>query len=155
MRTYKGLYALVGIALILQACGNQGVVPTNLPSVTEIMPAVTESPLTLPPGSELPTRTPGGEFFSSIPFRSGLGFRAPWFELYFIDPTNPFAQREVGSVDDLMSASIIAAKQSVDVAMRSLSLESITKALMTAARRGIPVRVVTETDSLTGRSNFQ
>jgi phosphatidylserine/phosphatidylglycerophosphate/cardiolipin synthase-like enzyme len=155
MRTYKGLYALVGIALILQACGNQGVVPTTAPSVTESMPVVTESPVTLPPGSELTTTTPGGEFFSSIPFRSGLGFRAPWFELYFIDPTNPFAQREIGSVDDFMSASIIAAKQSVDVAMRSLSLESITKALMTAARRGIPVRVITETDSLTGRSNFQ
>jgi phosphatidylserine/phosphatidylglycerophosphate/cardiolipin synthase-like enzyme len=155
MRTYKGLYALIGIALILQACGNQGVMPTNPPSVTETMPVVTDPLVTLPPGSELTTTTPGGEFFSSIPFRSGLGFRAPWFELYFIDPTSPFAQREIGSVDDFMSASIIAAKQSVDVAMRSLSLESITKALITAARRGIPVRVITETDSLTGRSNFQ
>ena len=156
MRTHKGLYALFGIAVILQACGNAGVLPTNLPSVTETVPGVTAPPVTLPPGNELTTTvTPGGEFFSSIPFRSGLGFRAPWFELYFIDPTNPFAQREVGSVDDLMSASIIAAKQSVDVTTRSLSLESITKALITVARRGIPVRVITETDSLTGRSNIQ
>jgi len=145
MRSYKGLSALIGIAFILQACGNLGVVPTDFPLVTETMPGVTV----------LPTVTPGGEFFSSIRFRSGLGFRAPWLELYFIDPTNPFAQREVGSVDDLMSASIIAAKQSVDVAMRSLSLESITKALIMTAHRGIPVRVITETDSLSGRSNFQ
>jgi len=155
MRTHKELYALIGMAFILQACGNQGVVPTIPPSVTETLPVVTAPPVTLPPGSELTPTIPGGEFFSSIPFRSGLGFRGPWLELYFIDPTNPFAQRQVGSVDDLMSASIIAAKQSVDVAMRSLSLESITKALIMAARRGVPVRVITETDSLTGRSNFQ
>ena len=151
MRTHKGLYALIGIAFILQACGNAGVVPTNLPSVTETMPVVTE-----PPVIELTsTATSGGEFFSSIPFRSGLGFRAPWFELYFIDPTSPFAQREVGSVDDILSASIIAARQSVDVALKALSVESITKALITVARRGVPVRVITETESLTGRSNFQ
>ena len=151
MRTHKGLYALVGIAFILQACGNAGVVPTNPPTVTVTVPAVTA-----PPVIELTsTVTPGGEFFSSIPFRSGLGFRAPWFELYFIDPTSPFAQREVGSVDDLVSASIIAAKQSVDVALKGLSLESITKALITVTRRGVPVRVITETESLTARSNFQ
>ena len=156
MRTHKGLYALIVVAFILQACGNQGAVQTNPPSVSETMPVVTAPPVTLPPASELTiTATPGGEFLSSIPFRSGLGFRAPWLELYFVDPTNQYAQREVGGVDDLMSASIIAAKQSVDVAMRSLSLESITRALITVARRGIPVRVITETDSLTGRSNFQ
>jgi len=151
MRTHKGLYALIGIAFILQACGNGNVVPTDLPIVTATLPVVTA-----PPVIELTsTAAPGGEFFSSIPFRSGLGFRAPWFELYFIDPTSPFAQREVGGVDDLVSASIIAAKQSVDVALRALSLESITKALITVTRRGVPVRVVTDTDSLTGRSNFQ
>jgi hypothetical protein len=119
MRTYKGLYAFLGIALILQACGNADVVPTNPPTVTVISPVITD-----PPVVELTsTAAPGGEFFSSIPFRSGLGFRAPWLELYFIDPTSPFAQREVGSVDDLVSASIIAARQSVDVALRALSLE--------------------------------
>jgi phosphatidylserine/phosphatidylglycerophosphate/cardiolipin synthase-like enzyme len=152
MRTHKGLTALIGIAFILQACGNQGVVPTNSPSVTEpVPPVVTDLPVT-----ELTaTAAPGGEFFSSIPFRSGLGFRAPWFELYFIDPTNPFAQREVGSVDALVAASIIAARQSVDVAIRFLSLESITNALITASRRGVPVRVVAETDNLTGRYDFQ
>jgi phosphatidylserine/phosphatidylglycerophosphate/cardiolipin synthase-like enzyme len=151
MRTHKGLHALIAIAFILQACGNVGAVPTNPPAVTETLPVVTVPPVTEPTA----TAIPGGEFFSSIPFRSGLGFRAPWFELYFIDPTSPFAQREIGSVDDLVAASIIAARQSVDVALRALSLESITKALITAARRGVPVRVITETDSLAGRSNFQ
>jgi len=152
MRTHKGLTALIGIAFILQACGNQGVVPTNSPSVTEPVPSVVTD---LPVIELTATAAPGGEFFSSVPFRSGLGFRAPWFELYFIDPTNPFAQREVGSVDALVAASIIAARQSVDVAIRFLSLESITNALITASRRGVPVRVVAETDNLTGRYDFQ
>ena len=152
MRTHKGLTALIGIAFILQACGNQGVVPTNSPSVTEPVPSVVTD---LPVTELTATAAPGGEFFSSVPFRSGLGFRAPWFELYFIDPTNPFAQREVGSVDALVAASIIAARQSVDVAVRFLSLESITNALITASRRGVPVRVVAETDNLTGRYDFQ
>ena len=151
MRTRKAFSALIGIAFILQACGNQGVVPTNSPSITEPVPSVTEPSVT----ESTTTIGPAAEFFSPIPFRSGLGFRAPWFELYFIDPTNPFAQREVGSVDALVAASIIAARQSVDVAMRFLSLESITNALITASRRGVPVRVVAETDNLTGRYDFQ
>jgi phosphatidylserine/phosphatidylglycerophosphate/cardiolipin synthase-like enzyme len=151
MRTHKGLYALIALTFILQACGNAGATPAGPPTVTETLPVVT-----VPPVTELPvTALPAGEFFASIPFRSGLGFRGPWLELYFIDPTSPFAQREVGSVDDIVSASITAAKQSVDVAVRSMSLDNITKALMTAARRGVAVRVITETDSLMARSNFQ
>ena len=151
MRTRKAFSALIGIAFILQACGNQGVVPTNSPSITEPVPSVTEPSVT----ESTTTIGPAAEFFSPIPFRSGLGFRAPWFELYFIDPTNPFAQREVGGVDALVAASIIAATQSVDVALKDLRLDSITNALITASRRGVPVRVVAETDSLAGRSDFQ
>ena len=153
MRTHKSLYALIGIALILQACGgNEPAAPTipptalvsELPSVTE--PAITES---------LSTLASAEEFLAPIPFRSGLGFRGPWLELYFIDPTNAFAQREVGSVDAIVASSILGATQSVDVSMRFLSLQSITSALVTASRRGIPVRVVAETDNLADRSNFQ
>jgi phosphatidylserine/phosphatidylglycerophosphate/cardiolipin synthase-like enzyme len=152
MRTHKGLYALISIALILQACGNGAVVPTNSPSVTvNDVPSVTELSVT----ESTTTEAPAAEFLSPIPFRSGLGFRAPWLELYLIDPTNPFAQREVGGVDALVSASIVAATQSVDVALKDLRLDSITKALITANRRGVPVRVVAETESLTGRSDFQ
>jgi phosphatidylserine/phosphatidylglycerophosphate/cardiolipin synthase-like enzyme len=151
MRTHKGLSALIGIAFILQACGNADVVPTNPLTVTATSPVVTD-----PPVVELTsTAAPGGESLSSIPFRSGLGFSAPWLELYFIDPTSPFAQREVGSVDDLVSASINAARQSVDVALKDLNLDSVTKALITANRRGVPVRVVAETDNLTAHSQFQ
>jgi phosphatidylserine/phosphatidylglycerophosphate/cardiolipin synthase-like enzyme len=151
MRIHIGRCALIGIALILQACGNEGVVPTNSPSATVSLPSATEPSVT----ESTSTTAPAAEFFSSIPFRSGLGFRGPWLELYFIDPTNPFAQREVGSVDALVASSIVAATESVDVALRFLSLESITDALITANRRGVPVRVVAETDNLAASSNLQ
>src|SRR5687767_8244592 len=146
MRTHKGLIAVIGIALLLQACGSPEPVETDSPSIIDTVSPVA----TNPSATELATNasTPAGEFFSTIPFRTGLGFRAPWFELYFIDPTNPFAQREVGSVDANVAASIVAAKQSVDVSLRTLRLESITDALIAVSERDIPVRVVVETDSL-------
>jgi phosphatidylserine/phosphatidylglycerophosphate/cardiolipin synthase-like enzyme len=146
MRTHKGLIAVIGIALLLQACGSPGPVETNSPAAIDTVSSVA----TDPSATELATNAsaPAGEFFSSIPFRTGVGFRGSWLELYFIDPTNPFAQREVGSVDANVAASIVAAKQSVDVSLRTLRLESITDALISVSERDIPVRIVVETDSL-------
>ncbi|HEX6270098.1 MAG TPA: phospholipase D-like domain-containing protein [Anaerolineales bacterium] len=152
MRYCKGLYALIGITLLLQACGYPEPVSTNAPVITNTLQAAVTEP-SVPELTALP-QTSSTEFFSPVPFRVGLGFRAPWLELYFIDPTNPFAQREIGSVDVLVAASIIAARESVDVALRFLSLESITDALITVHRGGVPVRVVAETNNLTNRYHF-
>ncbi len=145
MRTRKGLSALIGFIFILQACGNGGVVSTNSPSVTVPMPAVTAT---------TDIATPMVDFFSPIALRSGFGFRASWLELYFTDPVNPLSRGEVGGVDALVSASILEARESVDVALKDLRLDSIANALIVASRRGVTVRVVAETDSLSGRSNF-
>ncbi len=60
--------------------------------------------------------------------------------------------REVGGVDAFVSSAIVAAKESVDVSLRNLNLDSITQALIVVNRRGVPVRVITETESMTGRS---
>jgi phosphatidylserine/phosphatidylglycerophosphate/cardiolipin synthase-like enzyme len=76
-------------------------------------------------------------------------------ELYFTDPVNALAAREVGGIDAFIASAIVAARESVDVALRNLNLDSVTSALVVANRRGIPVRVVTESDSMTGRSDFQ
>jgi phosphatidylserine/phosphatidylglycerophosphate/cardiolipin synthase-like enzyme len=153
MRTHKGLIAVIGIALLLQACGSLEPVETDPPSIIDTVSSVATDPVAT--GLALNPTTSDGEFFSPIPFRSGLGFRAPWLELYFIDPANPFAQREVGSVDAFVAASIVAARQSVDVSLRTLRLESISDALIAVSERGIPVRVVAETDSLTDSSQLQ
>ena len=149
MRRYQSFSALIGIALILQACGGGGEVQTPLPPATEQI--ITQPPATEPPTAEIiPT-----EFFTSVPVRSGFGFRAPWIEVYFTDPVSPLAEREVGGVDAFVSSAIVAAKVSVDVALRNLNLDSITNALIVAHRRGVAVRVIAETESLTARSDFQ
>lgn len=147
MRSYKGYSALIGFALILQACGG-GSLETQVPTVTETVVAATQ-----PPVAEAGvTEVVQGEFFATVPLRSGFGYRAPWLEVYFTDPVNPLAAREVGGVDAFISAAIVAAKESVDVSLRNLNLDSITQALIVVNRRGVPVRVITDTDSMTGRS---
>ncbi|MCI0554792.1 MAG: phospholipase D-like domain-containing protein, partial [Anaerolineae bacterium] len=109
-----------------------------------------------PPVTEaVATEIVPSEFFTSVPLRSGFGFRSSWLELYFTDPVNPLAAREVGGVDAFVSSAIVAARESVDIALRNLKLDSITNALIVAARRGVPVRVIAESDSLAGRSDFQ
>ena len=150
MKFYKVFLALVLITLILQACGNGSGETTSTPPATEPIVS-TQSPVV---GSTA-TAAPTADFFAPIPFRSGKGFRGPWLELYFTDPSSPLAAHEVGGVDAFLAASIAAAKESVDVALRSLTLDSVTKALVLAHDRGLPVRVITDTDSLTNRSKFQ
>ena len=147
MRPYKGYIALIGIALVLQGCRGAGL-ETNVPVATETLVGATQAPIT--EGGT--TQAIPGEFFENVPLRSGFGYRAPWLEVYFTDPVNPLSVREVGGVDAFVSAAIVAARESVDVSLRNLNLDSITQALIVISRRGVPVRVITETDSLTGRS---
>ncbi|MEO5888148.1 MAG: phospholipase D-like domain-containing protein, partial [Anaerolineales bacterium] len=147
MRSYKGYTALIGFALILQACRGAGL-ETKVPVATETVVGATQAPITEGGATEVVQ----GEFFENVTLRSGFGYRAPWLEVYFTDPVNPLAAREVGGVDWFVSAAIVTAKESVDVALRNLNLDSITNALIVVSRRGVPVRVITETDSMTGRS---
>ncbi|HVF26365.1 MAG TPA: phospholipase D-like domain-containing protein [Anaerolineales bacterium] len=147
MRLNKGYLALMGIALLLQACRGAGL-ETNTPIAAETAGAATQ--LAITEGGVTPSVP--GEFFANVPLRSGFGYRASWLEVYFTDPVNPLAVREVGGVDAFVSAAIVAARESVDVSLRNLNLDSITQALIVISRRGVPVRVITETDSLTGRS---
>ena len=151
MRFHKGYSVLIGLALFIQACGSGGGVQTNPPPIVTEPNGVTQAPLT----EDASTDSGPSEFFSTVPLRSGFGFRSPWLELYFTDPVNPLAAREVGGVDAFLSSAIVAAQESVDVALRNLNLDSITGALMAVNRRGIPIRVIAESDSMIGRSDFQ
>ena len=147
MRLYKGYFALIGLALLLQACGSGG----------ELLPTAVTGPSnpTQPSGTDaIATEIVSSEFFTEVPLRSGFGYRSSWFEIYFTDPVNPLAAREVGGVDAFLSSAIVAARESVDIAVRNLNLDSITSALIVANRRGIPVRVVAESDSMLGRTDF-
>ncbi len=71
-------------------------------------------------------------------------------EVYFIDPGARDAARHRGGPDWELAAAMDSAQQSIDVAIYSLNLWSIRDALISAHRRGVRVRVVTESDNILG-----
>jgi len=72
---------------------------------------------------------------------------ADWYELYFTDPTCPPEADRTGGVDEIIAADILAAQTQVDVAAFELNSLPIVNALIDLEKRGIPVRVVTDTDN--------
>ncbi len=83
-----------------------------------------------------------------ISLGAGYGARGPWFEVYFTNPQSPLAAQLTGGIDAPLAAAIDSARLSVDVAVYSLSLNSVRDALINAHRRGVRVRVVMESDNL-------
>lgn len=83
------------------------------------------------PTSPLITPTSGGE--------------TGWFEVYFSDPGLPGLR---GGPDAHLAQAIEAARLSVDIAAMDLDLWSLRDALIEAHRRGVSVRMVTESDYL-------
>jgi len=74
-----------------------------------------------------------------------------WMEAYFSDPTGPNAESLRGGPDKALADAIRQARLSVDVAAYDLDLWSIRDALLEARRRGIDVRMVTDSDNLDER----
>lgn len=112
-------------------------------------PPTSSAPYALNPPStttQLPPSGPPG--IQDIPLADGYGVRGSWYELYFTDPTNPLAAQKTGGADGPLAAAIDAARLSVDLAIYSLSLDSIRDALIRAHNRGVQVRAVIESDSM-------
>jgi phosphatidylserine/phosphatidylglycerophosphate/cardiolipin synthase-like enzyme len=99
----------------------------------------TEFPLTVEPTSQAP---------APIPLKVGYGFDGGWYQVYFTDPENPFSSQISGGVDGPLVEAINSARQSVDVAAYSLSLNSVRNALIDAHQRGVAVRVVMESENM-------
>lgn len=91
---------------------------------------------------------------TEISLPAGFGVDGGWFELYFTNPQSPLSSQMTGGIDKPIVESIDAAKLSVDVAIYSLSLNSVRNALMRAHDRGVQVRMVMESDNL-GRTDPQ
>lgn len=85
---------------------------------------------------------------TEIPLGAGYGVDGGWFELYFTDPESPLASQKTGGVDAPLVAAIDSARLTVDVAIYSLSLNSIRDALIDAHNRGVQVRMVMESENL-------
>jgi phosphatidylserine/phosphatidylglycerophosphate/cardiolipin synthase-like enzyme len=71
-----------------------------------------------------------------------------WVQVYFSDPTGPNAETLRGGPDKFLADAIRRARLSVDVAVYDLDLWSIRDALLEAFRRGVEVRMVTDSDNL-------
>ena len=71
-----------------------------------------------------------------------------WHTVYFTDPTDPSASTFRGGPDSNLVKDIDEARYSVDIAIYRLDLWSVRDALIRAHRRGVTVRVVTESDNI-------
>lgn len=101
-------------------------------------------PLTPPPASTgLPVTAPQG----GPPTAEAVSL-PDWVQIYFTDPNSPSAASYRGGPDEVLAAAIDEARLSVDVAIYNLNLWSVRDALLRAHRRGVAVRVVTESDNL-------
>ncbi len=68
--------------------------------------------------------------------------------MYFTEPTDPTASSFRGGPDEDLAEAIDQARVSVDMAIYDLNLWSVRDALIRAHRRGVGVRVVTESDNM-------
>jgi phosphatidylserine/phosphatidylglycerophosphate/cardiolipin synthase-like enzyme len=115
------------LSILLGACDS-----TSAPNNAAPTESATESPASL----------------TEIPLGAGFGAHGAWYELYFTDPNSPLASQKTGGPDRPLADAIDSARLSVDVAIYSLSLNSIRDALLRAHDRGVRVRMVMESDNL-------
>jgi phosphatidylserine/phosphatidylglycerophosphate/cardiolipin synthase-like enzyme len=85
---------------------------------------------------------------TSTPPSPGSTPSTVWYTIYFTDPSKPNAGSFRGGPDTALAAAIDQARLSVDMAIFDLNLWSIRDALIGAHRRGVTVRLVTESDNL-------
>jgi phosphatidylserine/phosphatidylglycerophosphate/cardiolipin synthase-like enzyme len=126
------VYYLLAVLMVLTAC----ISVTPPPSVAPVIPSGDSS------ASGIPTT------LTEIPLGAGYGAEGGWFELYFTNPESPLASQKTGGVDTQLAAAIDSARLKVDVAIYSLSLNSIRDALIHAHNRGVQVRMVMESENL-------
>ncbi len=85
---------------------------------------------------------------TEIQIPAGYGYSMGSIEIYFTNPSSSLSAQETGGVDQFLANAIDSAKLSVDVAIYSLSLNSVRNALLNAHDRGVRVRMVMESDNL-------
>ncbi len=85
---------------------------------------------------------------------SGGELDGGWYRLYFTAPKypdNPANHR--GGLDEKLVALLDSAKTSIDIADYDFDLANVADALVRAKERGVTVRMVTDTDTLTNTKN--
>jgi phosphatidylserine/phosphatidylglycerophosphate/cardiolipin synthase-like enzyme len=134
----KTLTYILAFLILMTACESV--------TLTEISAPLTPTTIDSPQGA-VPT-TQISASLTDIPLGAGYGVDGGWFQLYFTNPQSPLASQKTGGVDAPLAAAIDSARLTVDVAIYSLSLNSIRNALLRAHDRGVRVRMVMESDNL-------
>lgn len=76
-----------------------------------------------------------------------------WYQIYFTSPRYPDEDAyHTGGLDERLVAAIDEAQESVDVAAYDFDLTSVADALIAAKKRGVRVRLVTDTDNVDERA---
>jgi phosphatidylserine/phosphatidylglycerophosphate/cardiolipin synthase-like enzyme len=128
----KTLTYILALLILMTACESVTPTGTSAPPTAPVTGTAPEASATL----------------TEIPLGAGYGVRGAWFELYFTNPESPLASQKTGGPDGPLAAAIDSARLNVDVAIYSLSLNSIRDALLRAHDRGVRVRMVMESDNL-------
>lgn len=108
-------------------------------------PILTQEPPTPGPAPLTPTVLP-----ALTPIGTGTAVAAPanFYQIYFTAPTCPPEDQRRGGIDQIIADDLLRAQTQVDVAAFDLDAEPIVAALMVLEGRGIPVRIVTDTDNV-------
>lgn len=132
----KLFFALSGLLLAALAC--------DVENVPVIVTVEAEPPTVQAQVSEPAPQVGAYE----IPVEVGYGYRNAFYEVYFTDPFDRFAETIEDGIDEPLVAAIDEARLSIDMAAYSLSLESVRDALLRAQKRGVTVRLVMESDNM-------
>ncbi len=128
-RGIRDCILFLSLALVLSACSGSSI------------PVPSAAPASAPPdSSSLELQT--------VALPAGYGVRGSWLELYFTDPSSPLASQRTGGMDGPLVEAIDSARLTLDVAIYSLSLNSVRSALIRAHNRGVRVRMVMESDNM-------
>jgi phosphatidylserine/phosphatidylglycerophosphate/cardiolipin synthase-like enzyme len=92
--------------------------------------------------------TPGTSLQDTITPTTPTTSIADWYTVYFTDPSSPTASSYRGGPDKDLANAIDQARVSVDIAIYDFNLWSLRDALINAHRRGVVVRMVTESDNM-------
>lgn len=78
--------------------------------------------------------------------QTNTGQTADWYEIYFTDPTCPPEDERTGGLEEIIADDLRQAEVRVDLAAFEFNLEPLTDVLIELEERGVPVRVVIDTD---------
>lgn len=114
-----------------------------------------ETPLPPPLGRGAPPPGPGPAAVAPGDALEAGGIGA-WFEVAFTSPNPTGRTRDRrGGIEERLIALMDRARETLDVAVYQFDLENVAEAMARAARRGVRVRMVTDTDTLESRERAE